>query len=79
MSQDRSRTVAIVLMVCGGLAWLAGELIGVHRQGPGADTTSEFVWWLEKQRWVGPTIRALVLAFTLSLAAHFALGWSLIP
>lgn len=68
----------IILMVVGGLLWLTGELIGVFSKRPN-DTTSEGVWWLEKQRYYGMGVRALVLAFTVSLVGHFQFGWSLLP
>jgi anaerobic C4-dicarboxylate transporter len=72
------RTLGWILMIAGGLAWLAGELIGVH-SARANDTTSEWVWWLQKQPWVGPTVRVLVGAFVLSLAAHFWFGTPLLP
>lgn len=69
------------LMLIGGLAWLVGELWGVHRNAKNGtmDTTSEWVWWLQNRKYVGSIARALVFAFTASLVAHFALGWSLLP
>lgn len=77
--ESATRTIAILLMILGGIAWISGELIGVHRQEKGADTTSEFVWWLQKQKWIGPLVRVLVGAFVLSLAAHFWFGTPLLP
>lgn len=75
--RDR-RLVGWCLMLFGALAWLAGELIGVH-SSRADDTTSEVVWRLQRLPWIGPVIRALVLAFVLSLAGHFMFHWSLIP
>lgn len=72
------RTAGWILMIVGAIAWLAGELIGVHSKRS-MDTTSELIWWLQRQRWIGPTIRALVLAFTISLVAHFQFGTPLVP
>lgn len=68
--------LANVLMLVGGLGWLAGELYGVFRKGKGRDTTSEWVWWLEAKL---PIARVLVGVFVISLFGHFEFGTTLLP
>ena len=75
---------ANVGMLIGGLIWLAAELYGVHRNAtvarPGNDTTSQWVWWLERIK-LGrvPVFRVLVGVFVLSLFGHFMWHTWLLP
>jgi hypothetical protein len=62
-----------VLMIVGGLLWLAGELYGVYHR---SQTTSGFVWSVEA-RW--PLVRVLVGVFVASLFGHFLWHGALLP
>lgn len=67
--------VAIPLVV---FAELWGVWRNAKRNGE-MDTISEWVWKLERTRYVGPVIGALVFAFCASLAMHLWRGWALLP
>jgi hypothetical protein len=59
-----------ILMLCGALVWLAGEIFGVIRDGrkhKGIDTTSGWVWWLE-HKW--PLVRIVVAGAVALLFSH---------
>lgn len=67
-------------MVVGALTWLTGELWGVHRNAtvrhPGKDTTSQWVWWLERKV---PFTRVLIGVFFASLIGHLLWHGILLP
>ena len=63
----------VILMVFGGLVWLAGELLAVFTGRAETDTTSAWVWKLEKAL---PIARVLIAVFLVWLGLHF---WFQIP
>ena len=69
-----------ILMLVGGLAWLAGELFGVYRnetvQNSGRDTTSQWVWFVENKF---PIVRVFLGVFLVSLVGHLLFGTWLLP
>lgn len=78
--RTRGWWIANGLMLAGALMWLGGELFGVHRNAtvkdPGNDTTSQWVWAMEKRYWIS---RILVGTFVVSLLGHFLWHKMLLP
>lgn len=72
--------IANLLMGIGGGLWLSGELFGVYlnqkRRKRQNDTTSQWVWFVEKKF---PVARVLVGVFVLSLFGHFMWKGMLLP
>jgi hypothetical protein len=69
--------IANILMLVGGLAWLAGELTGVFVKSKAKrTTTSGWVWYLEAKY---PILRVFIGVFVLSLFGHFMFHTWLLP